>query len=489
MNGLRVDIPEFRLRLFENQWLAPLEAAWIAQTASPDGHGYDAIAATLLFEARQWRWLGGRCGYFPLDDSEGPAAQGAFENPAVREIVDAIRSAAIEASDQIKPVDFASAVASARDDLSPDRTEFLRILFFADESEWDSRLHRVSRFADELASDDWGAQSARVLDEVSWSMEGPMSARPPGSMQLPSGWRSDPIAVGRRVHAPVIARLEQLADVRRHIVRAAPPEFRIIRGSDSLASTPSELGVAIWPESFDPVRAGDRVVEYQKLASLREQSADYGEAAHLYETVLELQRKLARSDRMGQATLQDIAQSHLRLGALYTRSDQRAKAEQHYEEAARVTQNLLATRPDDSALTRRLAYSHFRLGTLRQEADKFDEAAGGFMAAITLENGLLSRSPGDSDTARGLAVLHTCMGDVHRNVGKQEEADMHYATALSILRRGQEASGLDTESAQQTVGILMRLGSMRAAAGDEQSAAQHFLSADRLQRELDSGSS
>src|ERR1039458_9793695 len=155
----------FRLRAFEIDWVAPL-------LDEPDSE----LRSFLLAEAKQWGELGQQIGYFetaPFSD-ERLATVPADKLAAVL---------ADQEQPEITLADFQDSLMEAQEDLTPERREFLNLVFFSDEKEWNERLGQASALADqlldipvsELTSSPKSIFSAEAMDNVSWLLGGPDS--------------------------------------------------------------------------------------------------------------------------------------------------------------------------------------------------------------------------------------------------------------------------------------------------------------------------
>jgi hypothetical protein len=155
MTGHQIDPAMFRLRRFEVEWLEPLikTLGSLDRFELRDG-GVRALSYTLLAEASRWVSLGEKIGYFAHDSeaANGVAAKLASppDGPGVERVIR--RIANVPASQRLGIWDFASALDLAREDLTPQRREFLRLVCFASQEEWDSRLRVVAQTASAIAA-------------------------------------------------------------------------------------------------------------------------------------------------------------------------------------------------------------------------------------------------------------------------------------------------------------------------------------------------
>ena len=215
-----IDPAQFRLRAFEQDWVLPLldEVDGLVETDSAR-----RLDLALLLEARLWRSLGVRTGYFagaPEIDLDAPLGDlGEFA-----EIVEAAEYTRswIQRADR-----FGDLLAQALDDLTPERRELLRIVYFAEEEEWQRRIVEVRRLAHAVAERPSSSMPPGWVDRVAWAIEGPWTENRAllaysYSARLPSYWRSSHgIAEGR--HATARRRWVDLREPRTAIANAFAP--------------------------------------------------------------------------------------------------------------------------------------------------------------------------------------------------------------------------------------------------------------------------
>lgn len=216
------DIAAYRLRAFEAGFIVPRlkivqqslnqdESAisWTRADGRDSKLSHVLIQLCLLREAAEWVREGRSLGYFSslidplpivlngkdvsrLDELEF-FMQGPTENTA-HELPQSLADKAALAFD--------IRLHNAIEDLTDDRIEFLRLIIFTNENEWQHSLEMLRSFNDEMESKislhnraPGGAPSTFLhtssqVDALSWAFSGAESYLPPS--KLPSDWRSDP---------------------------------------------------------------------------------------------------------------------------------------------------------------------------------------------------------------------------------------------------------------------------------------------------------
>jgi SIR2-like domain len=166
----------FRLRTFEAEWLEPLlndlydraaKAALSRGYTEPDGTGL--LLYALIAEAYHWLTIGQQVGYFAqAKPSTSPLLLA--EPPELEWLLRAIRSQT-ELPPGLGIQEFARALSEARDDLTAERREFLRLVCFAEEIEWFERLEQIWTLADELTAQPEGFARSEITDKVTWGLD------------------------------------------------------------------------------------------------------------------------------------------------------------------------------------------------------------------------------------------------------------------------------------------------------------------------------
>ena len=211
----RADPALFRRRVFEEEWLRPL------QLAVAEG---DMLEHILAVEAESWARIGVAVGYFA-------GALGELQ-PGVKTVssVDAhipqcIR--AIEPWPELDVASFAHALGAAREDLTPDRRLLLRLVLLASEDDWDVAIRRLSAFRISLQRRE--PASLETLEALSWALEGTLGpgTTPLDELQsrLPACWRCGSMTVLRDCSPAVAQRLDAVLAERDAIVEALKRTF------------------------------------------------------------------------------------------------------------------------------------------------------------------------------------------------------------------------------------------------------------------------
>jgi hypothetical protein len=134
----RVDPPLFRHYAFWSDWVAPLEAE-LADV--PSSTSTARLLHALLKETEEWHIAGREIGYFADVRPAWPSGfvEGVDWRPTAV-------SRPFVVPDALDQVSFARLLTQAREDLTPERREFFRLLCFAEDAEWRAtRSHGESR--------------------------------------------------------------------------------------------------------------------------------------------------------------------------------------------------------------------------------------------------------------------------------------------------------------------------------------------------------
>ena len=239
MNDLVVDPALYRLRAFELDWIQPLSGS--LRMSSARAGGGIPLTMVLLAEAKRWISIGQRVGYFadaPVSDT--PYVADFDDRPYFDDAAEPLVS---------NPRIFASDLSVAREDLTPARRTFMRLLYFADSASWELNLQQASRLAENLTRRPWLTLPARQMDRLAWCLDG---AEVDASTTLPSpaDWR-----IRELRSETATTRWSELDEVRAAIAAS-------IQRLDVDESTPATLRVAaemqMRREGTAPPEADDR---------------------------------------------------------------------------------------------------------------------------------------------------------------------------------------------------------------------------------------
>src|SRR2546423_210468 len=129
-----VDPLLFRLRAFEADWIEPLKSLLDREENDADSHS--KLRLVLLLEAESWIGVAQKVGYFPVavapDESLGRVelrGQGLERHRRQIEFASFVFEPANVEVD-MDAQEFAHALTQAQDDLTSEREEFLRLLYF-----------------------------------------------------------------------------------------------------------------------------------------------------------------------------------------------------------------------------------------------------------------------------------------------------------------------------------------------------------------------
>jgi hypothetical protein len=171
-----VDPALFRLRTFEVEWLEPLLNDLYDRSAEStlargrmESDGTALLLHALIAEAYRWLTVGQQVGYF-AQTSPSTSPLSLAEPLELEWLLSAIRSQA-ELPPGLGIREFARALSEARDDLTAERREFLRLVCFAEEVEWLERMEQIRRLAEEFAARPEEFAPSEIVDEVTWGLD------------------------------------------------------------------------------------------------------------------------------------------------------------------------------------------------------------------------------------------------------------------------------------------------------------------------------
>lgn len=180
MTEILVDPALFRLRAFEVEWLEPLKtelsdlSARSVESTPERGRTTDSDSSALLLyvliaEADRWLTMGQQLGYF------APTSASAYPLPLAEPSQLQWLLGAIRSESALPPGlgarEFSRALSEARDGLTAERREFLRLVCFAEEVEWLERLNQIRTFAEQLVNQPAEFPS-EIVDGVAWGLDG-----------------------------------------------------------------------------------------------------------------------------------------------------------------------------------------------------------------------------------------------------------------------------------------------------------------------------
>lgn len=232
------DAPLFRRRAFEADWVASLQDR------------YPALAGLLRLEARSWIVIGEQLGYFHDCDAREGDRLGATGGVAA----------------DIDVASFARALDAALDDLTPQRAEFLELVFMAAEDVWSARLDELRAIEHDVLNGHASRIEPMRVDRISWALEGAESAIAGHALRFPARWRGADLDVLRSFSDSADRRLAQLGELQSRIQDAVAADWdggAVARGTVPDGAELTDLGVAagidVIAESVGIVVLGERV--------------------------------------------------------------------------------------------------------------------------------------------------------------------------------------------------------------------------------------
>jgi tetratricopeptide (TPR) repeat protein len=428
MTRTQVDPARFRLRAFEADWVQPL------LTDPPS-----SLRSLLLTEAKRWIELGVDVGYFAGETELDDVAR-EEDRRLVTSVIPPMQTSSIN-----DITDFEQRLMEALDDLTPERREFLELVCFASERDWEGRLDQVRGIARALI----GAPakgSPVVIDNARWSLDGAVSQIADAPQGTPAQWRSGKLETLLEQCAAVPARLAALHEIRDVILASLQREMAradqaFQRGEDPGDTTAANaLGTTLF-------RQGD--LDGAEAAYRRADQRGHPAATHNLGVLLE-----QRGDLQGAE-------------AAYRRADQRGhpaaacnlgvllKQRGDYPEAAavwrRAMEHGIAASSSgeclDLAVRSSIAAAAFNLGNLYYERGELLEAEDAWHQAD---------EHGDGAAASNLGVLRKQRGDA--------------LAAMAAYRRGDERGH---PAAAYNLGVLLE------QRGDRQGAEAAYRRADQ----------
>ncbi len=180
-----VDAALFRVRAFEQDWSRMLSSLFQRTRFSPDPGRYGGMAAVLAAEADGWFRAGSENGYFRGADSLALRFEALDPSEYETEIDAASYFLPFHIS--LEADEFGEQLNLAREDLTYPRVEFLSLLMFASDANWNRRIEELEVFADALEEQPLWQPPPDALSMVAWSLQGAESRR--GWQRLPGEWR------------------------------------------------------------------------------------------------------------------------------------------------------------------------------------------------------------------------------------------------------------------------------------------------------------
>lgn len=229
------EVPLYRLRAFESGIVHPL----IRQLAAPEQRLKDLIFDTsgeprwrvstgslsqglvhlsLLCEAHEWIKLGQEVGYFPSNGASNLLVGGIRIEDWLGGVNVLFQGKLqISASKTFSSEDpFDTALSRAWDCLTDYRPEYLRLVIFADDEEWERRLDDLGGVVVLLENEPLKLIDSTILDRLGWAFYGYDSDLVPCG--VPSDWRSSPLLP---IVESVPRRVAQLEGIRLKLVALA----------------------------------------------------------------------------------------------------------------------------------------------------------------------------------------------------------------------------------------------------------------------------
>ena len=199
----------FRLRTFEEEWIAPLVARDLD----------DPLAAILLAEAEAWLYVGAEVGYFASPAASERIGRREAVSPRATEVIEGILGR--RPAPGVTPIEFARGLSDAREDLTPGRESLLRRLLFNKDDEWRQAISEVEDVGARLVG---GEFDKDLLERAAWALDDVIGSELAGDdavdRSLPGGWRSGSLSLLAEWIPTLSDRLSMVDQVRAN-VRAA----------------------------------------------------------------------------------------------------------------------------------------------------------------------------------------------------------------------------------------------------------------------------
>jgi serine/threonine-protein kinase len=183
----------------------------------------------------------------------------------------------------------------------------------------------------------------------------------------------------------------------------------------------------------DPKLEAERGRAYLKLAVIRAEIGEVGQAMRDYEVVKGIAVRLAAAYPAEADYRNALAVCHNNLGRLLARQGKRAEAEAAYREALRLQQDLVAAaRPAVADYGNALAVSHNNLGLLLADQGKWAEAETAYRAAVRRFQELAGAHHDVAAYRSALASSHNNLGNLFAVRGERRKAEAAFREALGL---------------------------------------------------------
>lgn len=222
MSEALVDPGLFRLRRFEEEWIAPLAG---------DPENYDPLNVLLLAEAQAWVSVGQLLGYFAPHQTDMPAPPSVL--PSVTPVIGWIQTRG-SPPPRLRTDTFATELSDAREDLTAEKRELLQRVLFGSDEEWAQAIAGLDGLV--LLLGDRADATAADLAEVAWALETESVSRDEDgtsfAVLLPGGWRAGELRELAQLVPHTAGRIEELLRVRGAIAQMLADRY--LRSSTEL---------------------------------------------------------------------------------------------------------------------------------------------------------------------------------------------------------------------------------------------------------------
>ena len=192
-----VDTGLFRLRAFEADWIRPLRER--------EGNQLDAL---LVEEASHWVLLGQRLGYFA-------------DSPSIKIGQTQKRDGFFGDRMDLPASEFARHLSDAQEDLTAERREFLHLILFADDEQFQDRHRQLSELHALIVDRTQEHVAAAVMDDVAWGLVGAESQLVDSRATHPARWRSSDSALAGAAGERAQQRLRKVRALRDRLAAAS----------------------------------------------------------------------------------------------------------------------------------------------------------------------------------------------------------------------------------------------------------------------------
>lgn len=300
------------------------------------------------------------------------------------------------------------------------------------------------------------------------------------------GWTGSP-AARRQLTFSVVSLTEQGHNTDLGGAHAAAVQLAdILRQANDLVEERRVLEHAMaWGSRAGPdVSADSRLNATVRLSRVCGYLGDTASRDRLRTEAHTLALQIANERPSDAVALDELGESHVRMGDSAYQAGDLTTAEHHFTEAEEVTRRALSLAPERPSTLTSLYFVCDRLGRTAQAYRRPDEALTWYQSALEFARQAAAATPHDRDAAREWARAQSSVGKAALQLGRQDLAESSFFAARSPLEQLVAEDPNDDWSQRNLADVHSSLSRLEHARGNDAAARNHLETCLRLRTDV-----